>query len=274
MPAENEHGPGREHEPARDSYDGMDALMAALTGAPLSDEARADPGYLAAHGAARADLAVLREQLGLLADTLTEPAPAPAPAPESASGSASAERATAVVRPLRRPRRLVPLALRAVGVAAAGALVVGSGWLVLQAGGGASDDSGATSSADSAAGKIDEEAAAGSAFGDPGYLACAGLVVEGDVTAVEPVPGTADERVTLRVTRSYKPQDAGKEGKEVGFVLTKDMDPLVAEGDHVLVALERGSSSPDVWTVGEDDIAAERSALLRALPQAGDMGCG
>ena len=273
MPAENEHGPGpgREHEPARDSYDGMDALMAALTEAPLSDEARADLGYLAAHGAARADLAVLREQLGLLADTLTEPAPAPAP--ESASGSASAERATAVVRPLRRPRRLVPLALRTVGVAAAGALVVGSGWLVLQAGGGASDDSGAASSADSA-GKSAEEAAAGSVFGDPGYLACAGLVVEGDVTAVEPVPGTADERVTLRVTRSYKPQDTGREGKEVGFVLTEDMDPLVAEGDHVLVALERGSSSPDVWTVGEADIAAERSALLRALPQAGDMGCG
>ncbi|GAB7108435.1 hypothetical protein JCM4814A_67490 [Streptomyces phaeofaciens JCM 4814] len=257
MPAENEHGP------AHDSYDGMDALMAALTEAPLSDEARADPGYLAAHGAAVADLAVLREQLGLLADTLTEPAPAAAPA----------ERATAVVRPLRRPRRLVPFALRAVGVAAAGALVVGSGWLVLQAGGGASDDSGAASSADSAGKSADQEAA-GSAFGDPGYLACAGLVVEGDVTAVEPVPGTADERVTLRVTRSYKPQDTGREGEEVGFVLTEDMDPLVAEGDHVLVALERGSSSPDVWTVGEADIAAERSALLRALPQAADTGCG
>ncbi|MCX5169080.1 hypothetical protein OG616_13740 [Streptomyces antibioticus] len=249
MPAENEHGPTRE------SYDGMDALMAALTDAPLSDEARDDPGYLAAHRAATADLALLRDQLTVLADTLT--GSEPAPLPESA------------VRPLRRPVRPAVRALRALAVAAAGAMVVGSGWLLVQTGGGASSSGDSSAAADSADQKA--EAGAGGPFGDPAFLACARLVVEGDVTAVEPLPGTGDERVTLRVTRAYKPEETAA---EVRFALARDMDPLVAKGDHVLVALDEEGDSPVVWSVGEAGIAAEREALARALPQAEQRSCG
>ena len=242
--------------PEPDGPGGLDALMAAITGEPLPDEARADDAFMAEHRSATAAVTLLREQLAVIADTLTGPAEEPAPAP---------------VRQLRPPRRrLLSLAVRTVGVAAAGALFVGTGWMIVQAGGGAADTSSADGSDTAAA---DEKAAptgADSALGDPGYLACARLVVEGDVTGVAPVPGTGEEHVTLRVTRSYKPAEAQK---EVDFVLGDDIDPLLAEGDHVLVGLSQGSASPDVWAVGETEIARERALLVRALPEAEARRC-
>ncbi|MFE9627260.1 hypothetical protein [Streptomyces sp. NPDC006527] len=268
MPAGHEHENHDDHEAQADhetqinqDAPDMDALMMAVTGAPLSDEARADPVFLAAHRAAAADVALLREQLGLLADALTEPVGRTAPEP-------------APVRPVRAARRrLLPLTLRAVGVAAAGALVLGGGWLVVQAGQGVGIDASSKSADDGAA--ADEKAessAAGSPLGDPAYLACeARLVVEGDVTDVERVPGTAQERVTLRVTRSYKPERPTT--TEVGFVMEEGMDPLLAEGDHVLVGLAKGSASPDVWAVGAADIAAERAAIARAAPSLDGVTC-
>ncbi|MFG3264780.1 MULTISPECIES: hypothetical protein [Streptomyces] len=270
MTAENKHE--NENEPyGVDGRDGMDPLMAALLGEPLSEEARSDPAFMAGHRAATADVDLLREQLGVLADVLTRPA-------EAAETAAEPVRRPVVV-PLRRPaRRLLPLALKTVGVAAAGALVVGSGWLLVQVGRGA-NDIGASSSADKAAAQDEKSGTSGgtadSPLADPGYLACARLVVEGDVTDVVPVRGTSRERVTLHVTRSYKPQasaEASARG-EVEFVMERDMDPLLAQGDHVLVGFARGSEAPDVWAVGEADIAAERSALARALPEADGMPC-
>ncbi|MET9500781.1 hypothetical protein ABZY42_03405 [Streptomyces sp. NPDC006622] len=267
-----------EHEPRRDGHDDHDGpdvtdpLMAAILGVPPAGDASADPGSVAGYRAAAADVAVLREQLGVLADALTRP-----PEAESARWPAPV-----ALRPSRR--RVFPLALKTVGVAAAGALVVGGGWLLGQVDGDAYDI-GSSSGADKAA--DDERSAASGApdspLGDPGYLACARLVVEGDVTEVAPVSGTSRERVTLRVTRSYKPQAStedgagdgagGKVGDEVEFVRERDLDPLLGEGDHVLVGFARGSEAPDVWAVGEDDIAAERSALDNALPEAGATAC-
>ncbi|MER5430521.1 hypothetical protein [Streptomyces sp. NPDC002588] len=243
---------GEEHA---GEYGGMDALMAAVTGESLPEEALADRAYLAAHRSATADVALLREQLRVIADALTEPGEEPA---------------SAVVRPLRRSRRRVlPYALRAVGVAAASALVVGTGWLVVRSGGAVSD-SGAGSSADKAAPGDSAAEGAGGLLGDPGWLACARLVVEGDVTGVVPVSGGGEERVTLRVTRSYKPE---KSPGTVDFVLAEDADPPVGEGDHILVGVPRGAAGPDVWVVGEDGIAAGRAALTDALPRADGAGC-
>lgn len=51
-------------------YDGMDAVMAAILDEPLPARALRDPVFMAAHGAAAADVAVLREQLGLIGDAL------------------------------------------------------------------------------------------------------------------------------------------------------------------------------------------------------------
>ncbi|WP_225813142.1 hypothetical protein [Streptomyces spinosus] len=74
-------------------YDGMDALMAAVTGDPLPEEARRDPAFLAAHRAAEADVAVLRDQLVRLAEALTGEAgtgeAAGAPTGEAGTGEAA-----------------------------------------------------------------------------------------------------------------------------------------------------------------------------------------
>ncbi|MEU6180792.1 hypothetical protein [Streptomyces coeruleorubidus] len=51
-------------------YDGMDALMAALVDDPLPEGARHDASFMAAHRAAAADVALLREQLLLIGETL------------------------------------------------------------------------------------------------------------------------------------------------------------------------------------------------------------
>ncbi|MCT9144335.1 hypothetical protein N4G67_35740, partial [Streptomyces violarus] len=48
----------------------MDALMAALVGDPVPEGARRDAGFMAAHRAAVTDVALLREQLTLMGDTL------------------------------------------------------------------------------------------------------------------------------------------------------------------------------------------------------------
>ncbi|MFI2432226.1 hypothetical protein [Streptomyces sp. NPDC018693] len=369
---------------AHDEPGARDPLMAALTDAPLSDEERADPAFMAEHRSATADLTHLRSRLHTLAETLisealtpadagtegaaepTEPrvedlatsagppAEGPAASPgrrgaelaatadarvEGAAGpadtrvegmpasadaragqsaasagargegsaaldgalDASVERAAGSadarvegtpgagggagepagagpgsVVPLRRSRRrLLGVALRGVGVAAAGVLVVGAGLLVARIGADGASDLGAGADekgvqASSGAG-ADYGEAYGGPLGDPAYLACARTVVEGDVTDVR-AAGADDQRVTLRVTRSYKPETAAA-GVYLDIILPRDLDPLLAEGDHVLVGLSPGSASPDVWAVGESDIARERSSLGRALPQAERRTC-
>lgn len=53
-------------------YEGADALMAAITGEPLPEGALEDPVAAAEHRAALADVALLREQLGLIGDALAD----------------------------------------------------------------------------------------------------------------------------------------------------------------------------------------------------------
>lgn len=138
-------------------YQGVDALLAAITDEPLPEGAQDDAEFMAEHGSALADVALLREQLTLIGDAL-------------ADGSKTA----AVVEPVRarapRKRRPLKIAFGALAVACAAGLMAGMGWLVVQAGQGASDDAGA-SSADKAAG-ADEDAKAESSLSAPGYLAC------------------------------------------------------------------------------------------------------
>ncbi|MFK4116661.1 MULTISPECIES: hypothetical protein [Streptomyces] len=282
------------HDTAGPAGPGRDPLSAVLGGEPLTDEERADPAFLAGHRAAAADVDLLRDQLALLADALTGDTPA-------GDGTAPAPRSPAPVVELRRPRRRVlPLALKGLGVAAAGALVAGSGWLLLGAGHGAGLDAsgsadkarsgaGADTGSGAGSGAKDGEAWQGAAgpLGDPAYLACARLVVEGDVTGVARLPGGTGEpdalRITLRVTHAYKP---GRAGAEVTFTTdagpggTAAPDgapasaaPLPARGDHVLVGVSPGSSEADTWTVGEAAIAPERAALLQALPAARGLPC-
>jgi hypothetical protein len=239
-----------------EAYDGADALMAAITGEQPSAEARADTAFMAEHRKAEADVELLRRQLGIIAealarDTLTGERPAPVRAPRPA-------------RP--RVRRF---AMAGLAVAAVAGVLSGMGWLLAQGGGSA--DSMSSGSADSAS-KSDRNAEAGSAFSSPGYLACARLVAEGRVTRVEPATGSAEqERITLDVTRSYKPEKAGQE-----LTLVIDEGALqkgLHKGDHVLVAVPQHAASPDYVVVGEKSIARERAGLDRALKASGTVTC-
>ncbi|MFF5478394.1 hypothetical protein ACFY5C_13805 [Streptomyces sp. NPDC012935] len=258
MTAENEGRTGR------DGYEGgrggVDALMAAITGEPLTDEARADAAFMAEHRSAAADVALLREQLGIIGHALTEPmptSPAPEPAPEP----------TPVRQPARTRRRVFTVALGSLAVAAAASVLVGMGWLLTQAGDGADMTSGADS--DSAA-KEQASAAADSAFGSPRYLACSRLVAEGRATSVEQLAGTGSVRVTLHMTRYYKP-DKGDE--ELAFVVDKNLVPGLREGDQVLIGIPQGARQPDFWAVGEKDIAPERAWITGSLAESRGLTC-
>ncbi|MBL3667003.1 hypothetical protein JL475_13585 [Streptomyces sp. M2CJ-2] len=251
--------------------DGMDALMAALLDEPLPARARQDPAFTAARDAAAADVAVLREQLGLIGDALAD-------AGERRAGEYREAGAGAPVTPLparpRRTRRPLRIALGALVAAAAATVVVGTGWLVTQTGGGASEASGAKAAADASS----AEQSAGVAFGSPHYLACARLVVEGTVSAVEPVPGTGagagQERVTLTATRLYKPEK-DTQGGDDEIVLLREVvgHPPLHEGDRVLVGLPREGAVPDTVIVGEEAIAPERARITAALPVSRTLTC-
>ncbi|MGW4276803.1 hypothetical protein ACWEGQ_31695, partial [Streptomyces seoulensis] len=151
------------------------------------------------------------------------------------------------------------------------------GWLAVQGGAGdgaasSSDkasvgeaDSGKTRSRETGAG---EGSGAAEALADPGYLACARLVAEGDVTRVAPQDGTARARVTLRVTRLYK---ADRPVKEAVVTLTGPLG--FGTGDHVLVGVPRTADEADVWLTGERAVAPLRDRIARALPESRAMTC-
>ncbi|WP_238431489.1 hypothetical protein [Streptomyces cavernae] len=242
----------------------FDALMAAITDT-LPEDARKDPEFLAEHRAATADVALLREQLSLIGDALAEPpdrAPAPAPAPRR-SGL----------------RRSGPRALKLVLAAAvASGMIGGLGWLITQGGGPMASSSGADSAAaknEGTSGNEDhgagDEKQSSGGVGPERYLACARLIVEGRVTAVDPVPGTGEDRITLKVTRYYKP-DKGK--AEITFVMGQDSDPRLRTGGLALVGFSGRAASPDIWSTNKGDIAKDRAWITEALPGSRSLTCG
>ncbi|MGW6904104.1 hypothetical protein [Streptomyces sp. NPDC054940] len=237
---------------------GADALMAAITGEPLSDEARADAAFMAEHDSAAADVALLREQLDIIGQALAgPPAPAPSPAPVPVP----------VRQPSRARRRFFTVALGSLAVAAAASVLAGMGWLLTQAGSGADSDAGASKAADQA---VPSMQSGGTDFGSPHYLACSRVVAEGRATSVEQVPGAASVRVTLDMTRYYKP-DKGE--RELTFVVDEDLVPGLRKGDQVLIGIPQGARQPDFWAVGEQDIAPERALITASLPEARERTC-
>lgn len=277
------NGTGDDHGTAYEGGTEYDALMAAILDEPLPAAARQDPAFMAARDAAAADVAVLREQLGAMGDALAGGAEA-APAPVRPLTDAT--RSPGRTRPPRRARRPLRVAFGALAAAAAASVVLGMGWLVTQAAQGGTASSGAEA-ADKAAG--DErpggaEDSAGVVFGSPRYLACARLVAEGTVSEVEPVPGAGQDRVTLEVTRSYKPESgadpdegapAGEqdEAGEVTFLTEPAGRPRLHTGDRVMVGLPREGIVPDAVIAGEEDIAPERARITAALPASRTLTC-
>ncbi|GAA0341796.1 hypothetical protein ACKI1I_36755 [Streptomyces turgidiscabies] len=258
-------------------HNGVDALMAALTDDPLPEGALTDADFMAEHWSAAADVALLREQLGLIGDALTsQEHTEPAAVPERRPAGVPA-RIPVRERPFWRPLRT--LALGVAAVSAAGALITGSGWLLSQAGNGAEDASTSSSGeaapsysvgSDSDNGGGTKDGGGAAQLSHAGYLACARLVVEGTVTAVEPVPGADQDRITLRVTRYYKP---AKGAAEVTFVMDKEVDPRLTVGVHTLIGIATDAVSPDTWSTGEKEIATQRAWITAALAESRTLAC-
>lgn len=282
------------------AYAGKDALMAALLDEPLPEAALRDAEFVASRDAAAADVALLREQLGLIGEALagagTANAEAGAPPgrrvaawPGDAAGaetdlgrvSGSAAAPAPPVRPLlprpARARRALNIAFGTLAAAAAASVLFGVGWAVVQAGGAADTTSSSDSGSGYGSGADKKDSESGDLHDDSdgklsqvGYLACARLVVEGTVTDVEPVPDAGQIRIAVDVDRYYKP---AKGADEVVFPMAEDVDPRLEKGDHVLIGISPGSAEPDLWTVGEQKIADERAWIEEALPTAEGMPC-
>ncbi|WP_262058128.1 hypothetical protein [Streptomyces sp. STR69] len=242
-----------------EEYDGVDALMAAITGEPVPEAARADAAYMAEHRAATADVALLREQLGIIGEALSAPPPRPEPEP---------------VRTLRlAPRRhpaLRALAYGTLAMAVVVGMITGLAWLVAHSGGA---DSTASSNADSgskAAGGHSESPKAPGPLSEPElYVACSSLLVEGTVTGVQP-SSDPRKRITLAVTRSYRPAHGPA---DVTVVLPAGASPAPRQGQHVLVGVRKGTATANLWVVGEDAVAADRATIVDALSHAGTVTC-
>ncbi|MCC9704192.1 hypothetical protein E4N62_02270 [Streptomyces sp. MNU76] len=287
-------------EPTYDgtAYAGMDALMAALLDEPLPEDALRDAEYVASHEAAVADLALLREQLGLIGEALAAPdedavtgvAPGRVGAarpgdtagaetdPGPVSGTASAPTASVTPLPSRpsRARRALRITGGTLAAAAAASVVLAIGWGVMQTGDGASStkarDAGVSEQSSGDTGNTDygDRGDASASLSREGYVACARTIVEGTVTEVEPVPGAEQDRITVEVDHWIKP-DKGED--RIVFPMSQDVDPRLKEGDHVLLGIPRDSAQPDIWTTKEAEIARERAWIEAALPDSKRIKC-
>ncbi|MFI0962155.1 hypothetical protein ACH4S8_12240 [Streptomyces sp. NPDC021080] len=254
-------------------YEGLDPLLAAITDAELPEGARYDVLFMAEHRSAAADVDVLREQLIVIGDALadagrpTGPVRAQKPGASGRYRRARGPRASGGGRPggtpKKRSRHPGALVVGTLVAAAMATLVVGIGWLAAQGASDAANKNSASSDAKADSGDAGSLSA-------PGYIACSRLLVEGTVTRVAAVPGTAQDRITLDVYHYYKPATGEK---KVTFLMDQDVDPRLHRGDEVLVGIQRRASTPDIWTVGEQQIAHDRSWIVKALPQSRSLRC-
>ncbi|MEU6368368.1 hypothetical protein ABZ876_22130 [Streptomyces sp. NPDC046931] len=243
-------------------YDGVDALMAAVTGEPLPDAARSDAEFMVEHRAALADVALLREQLSVLGDALAAP-PAEAPSRAAAPSRPFAPRP---LRPVRRGRAL-RLAFGSLAAVVALSAVVGLARLIALGGG--ADDAASKSSADGA-GAVGPSVGDGPPPSDPEReVACSRLVVEGTVSEVGPLGGPRI-RVVLTVTRYYRP-DGGP--SRVTVLLDGGAEPQPRRGQHVLIRVPRDGDGPALWAVGDKRVAANRAWITKALQGSRHTGC-
>ncbi|MFI0811061.1 hypothetical protein [Streptomyces echinatus] len=163
--------------------------------------------------------------------------------------------------------RALRIALGSLAGAAAFSLALGVGWLVTNGGVGGENGGSAKSAAD-AAGK---EVRTAVRPADPEReLACSPLVVEGTVTRVQRREEDSSSRVTVTVSRSYRPTHGPA---EVGFLVDGGMRPVPRTGQHVLVVVGRGERYASRWAVGDARVAAERAWITDALPGARNLAC-
>jgi hypothetical protein len=284
-------------------YEGMDALMAALTDEPLPEDARDDAEFQVEHRSALADIALLRDQLRLMGDTLAAETPGTEAAstrtPVAEGGRPEAEPSPAPVplgkpkprrtpRPLRKPKSLrKPRSLRApkpvrpsqppwyrryAGVAL-GTLVVSAGtamlggmvWLGVQGGAG---DGG---SSDSSAAKQENGAGDSSLYSPEMHLACSKILVEGTVQSITPTDD-GNVRVVLKVKRYYRPEQSVAEHPTITVTLLDSARADLRVGTYTLVRVPVYPQDRQDWETG-GGVADAREGIVDALPGARGMKC-
>jgi hypothetical protein len=246
-------------------YEGVDALLAAITDEPLPEGARDDAEFLAEHRSAVADVALLREQLRIMGDTLATGSERPEPEPSQAP--APSRKPKTVLRPAQPPwyRRYAGVALGTLVMAAGAAMLGGLVWLGAQGGG---SDSGASS--DSADAK--EESGAGQSTISPEmHIACSKVLVEGTVQSITP---TADGnvRVVLKVKRYYRPEQSVADHPTITVTLLASAREDLKVGTYTLVRVPVYPQDRQDWETGWG-VGDARKDLLKALPGARGLEC-
>jgi hypothetical protein len=263
-------------------YEGMDALMAALTDEPLPEDARDDAEFLAEHRSALADIALLREQLGLMGDTLaaetpgTKPLSRPKPKPTPTSNPLSESKPLSEPKPFRPPkpvrpsqppwyRRYAGVALGTLVVGAGTALLGGMVWLGVQGGAG---DGG---SSDSSAAKEDSGAGDASLYSPEMHLACSKVLVEGTVRSITPTDD-GNVRVVLKVKRYYRPEQTVVDHPTITVTLLDSARADLEVGTYTLVRVPVFPQDRQDWETGSG-VADARKGIVDALPGARGMKC-
>ncbi|MFJ2261233.1 hypothetical protein ACIOKD_23305 [Streptomyces sp. NPDC087844] len=279
-----EHG-GAEYEEAayeEAAYEGIDALLAAITDEPLPEGARDDARFMAEHRSAVADVALLREQLRIMGDTLADGPPA-AGAPSSgrpgAGRKARPSRASAPLGPpgaaKKEPRPRQPRRYRRYAGAVMGALVITAGtallgglvWLGVQ--GGADGDAGGSS--DSSAAKTEGGGDDTSSYSPEMRLACAKVLVEGTVRSITST-GDGNVRVVLKVKRYYRPEQSAADHPTVTVTLPEEAREDLRTGTYTLVTVPLYPQGRLDYETGRG-VGDARKEILKALPGARGMEC-
>ncbi|MGA5500883.1 hypothetical protein [Streptomyces umbrinus] len=263
-------------------YEGMDALMAALTDEPLPEDARDDAEFLAEHRSALADIALLRDQLRLMGDTLATETPASEPQPLTEPKPLTKPKSLRTPRPLREPkpfrppkaagpsrppwyRRYAGVALGTLVVGAGTALLGGMVWLGAQGGLG---DGG---SSDSSSSKQEDGAGDASLHSPEMHLACSKVLVEGTVQSITPTDD-GNVRVVLKVKRYYRPEQSVAEHPTITVTLLDSARADLKVGTYTLVRVPVFPQDRQDWETGSG-VADARKSIVDALPGARGMEC-
>ncbi|MFJ8755592.1 hypothetical protein [Streptomyces cyaneofuscatus] len=206
-----------------------DELMAVLVAGPAPE----GDAEAAAYRAAERDMALLREELGLLGDLLAREEPGTAPPP------------VAVAPPRPRWRRPGVLVLAASAALLAGAAGVGLLWT-------------AALPADDGMAKLTEA----------GIVSCARVIADGTVTTVE--PAGARLRVVLTADRFLKPDAPGTD--RVEFLIPRNEAAGFPPGASMVVSVSRFEDEPVMGFTGSGRAEAWEW-MAAALPESRSTPC-
>ncbi|MFF1279250.1 hypothetical protein ACFVY4_00360 [Streptomyces sp. NPDC058299] len=313
MTAEHEGADGVRGAEGAGEYGGMDALMAAITGDPLPEEAHRDPAFRTRHRAAEADVALLRDRLHRLAEALTgertsggpgaggavageeegrsagagEPMAGDAGARSAGAGAGAgaggaggavagggvARRARGRTGPPRRPGRRSRRALR-IGL---GSLAGAAAFSLVLGLGWLVTRAGGGAAEDSGGASESAADSAGKAAGDGGRPADVERELACSRLVVE---GTVAKVRRLpnspasRITLTVLRSYKPAHGPaEVGLLLDGGTRPAPRTGQHVLVRVGRGEEQGSVWAVGDSQVATARVWITDALPGSRHLPC-